>query len=336
MRAVVFGSDGKAHVQDVPDPTPAADEVVLRVDYCGICGSDLHAAEPDFRPGVTMGHEFAGEIVELGAGVTGWSVGDRVTVNPNGDWCGACDLCRHGMYNVCPNKSGNTIGQARDGAMAPYAAIRARTMFRLPDTLSSRHAAWVEPVAVALRTVRRSGIGVGDAALVFGAGPIGLLVTRMLRIAGAGVVTVVEPNPVRAEAARTAGANRVVDPTVEPVEEVFPDPVTAPAFAFECTPVATVMRTAIRVLRPGGRLTVTGFSRRDPSFSAYDFLFKEIEIRASFIYTDEFPAAIDLLARGSIDVEPLISGVMDFSRGPEAIEQMLTSTTTLKLLLTSA
>jgi threonine dehydrogenase-like Zn-dependent dehydrogenase len=333
MRAVVFGLDGQPHLEDVPEPTPARDEVVLRVGYCGICGSDLHAAAPDFRAGTTMGHEFAGDVVAVGSGVENWRIGDRACVNPNGDWCGSCVYCRAGMTNMCPSIWETVIGLARNGGMAPFATVPARTLHRLPDSVSSRQGAWVEPLAVALRTVRRSGIALGDDAIVFGAGPIGLLVTKLLRAAGAGHITAVEPNAVRAEAAGAAGAETVIDPTTTSLEDAFPDPFRAPGFGYECTGVASVLQSAMRVLRPHGRLMVTGLARQDPSFRAADLLFKEIEIRGSFIYTDEFPAAIDLLARGAVDVEPLISGVLDFGEGLRAFDQMVQSSSTIKVLL---
>jgi len=334
MRAVVFGVDGKPHHEDVPEPKPAPDEVLLKVGYCGICGSDLHAGEPDFHPGTTMGHEFSGEILEVGSDVLGWATGDRVVVNPNGDWCDRCGFCDRGMYNMCPGIWQTVIGLARNGGMAPLAAVRARTLHRLPDTVSLRHGAWVEPLAVALRTVRRSGISLGDDAIVFGAGPIGLLVTGLLRAAGAGRITVVEPAEARGRAAAAAGADHVVDPSETSLRDVFPDRLAAPAFAFECTGVADVVNSAVNVLRPQGLLAITGFARQNPYFDAADLLFKEIEIRGSFIYTSEFPAAIDLLARGAIDVEPLISGVLDFGDALEAFERMLTSSSSIKFLMT--
>jgi threonine dehydrogenase-like Zn-dependent dehydrogenase len=334
MRAVVFGADGKPHREDVPEPRPAADEVLLKVGYCGICGSDLHSAEPDFRPGTTMGHEFSGEIVEIGASVEDWAVGDRVVVNPNGDWCGTCGFCMQGHFNMCPLIWDNVIGLARNGGMAPLAAVRARTLYRLPDAVTLRQGAWVEPVAVALRTVRRSGIALGDDAIVFGAGPIGLLVVKLLRAAGAGRITAVEPTRARADAALAAGAHAVIDPTATSLNEAFSDRLAAPAFAFECTGVAEVVNAAVSVLRPHGILAVTGFARKNPFFDAADLLFKEIEIRGSFIYTSEFSGAIDLLARGAIDVEPLISGVLDFGNGLTAFDQMLNSNSTIKVLMT--
>jgi threonine dehydrogenase-like Zn-dependent dehydrogenase len=333
MNAVVFNAAGDVRVCDVPVPEPAPGEVLIKVDYCGICGSDLHAAPPDFRPGVTMGHEFAGEIVELGPGVSGWSVGDRACVNPNGDWCGTCAYCRAGEHNMCPGIWDTVIGLARNGGMAPFAAVRAKTLHALPPGVSSRQGAWVEPLAVAIRTVRNSGIGLGDRAVVFGAGPIGLLVIKVLRSAGVGEITAVEPCALRARLAASSGADVVVNPRAEDVLERFADPSAAPRFAFECTGVAAVTDTALRVLGPRGRLTVTGFARENPHYRAQDLLFKELEIRGSFIYIDEFQIAIDLLNRGAVDVEDLITDVRPFEAGPAAFDDMRRSDAAVKILL---
>jgi (R,R)-butanediol dehydrogenase/meso-butanediol dehydrogenase/diacetyl reductase len=336
MNAVVFGDDGGVHVREVPRPQAGRGEVLIKVDYCGICGSDLHAAPPDFRAGVTMGHEFAGEIVDVGAGVTGWTVGDRACVNPNGDWCGTCAYCRAGEVNMCPRIWDTVVGLARNGGMAPFAAVAGKTLHRLPAGVSSLQGAWVEPLAVAIRTVRNSGIGLGDRAVVFGAGPIGLLVIQVLRSAGVGEITAVEPSALRAALAARCGAHAIVNPRSEDVLERFADPVTAPRFAFECTGVAAVTETALRVLGPRGRLTVTGFARENPFYRAQDLLFKELEIRGSFIYVDEFEIAIDLLDRGAIDVEPLVTDVRPFASGPDAFEAMRRSDSAVKIMLSGA
>ena len=322
MTAVVFGEDGAERLREVPVPVPGPGEALVRVAFCGICGSDLHAAEPDFRPGVTMGHELAGTIVELGPGVEGWRVGDRVCVNPNGDWCGRCAYCRAGQFNMCPAIWETVVGLARDGGMAAAAAVPAQTLHALPEAVSTRQGAWVEPLAVAVRAVRTSGIAVGDDAVVFGAGPIGLLAIQVLRAAGAGRITAVEPAAARAGLAARCGADELLDPGAEDVVERFADPAAAPAHAFECTGVAAVTETALRVLRPHGRLTVTGFPRERVSYRAQDLLFKELEIRGSFIYVDEFATAIDLLARGAVDVTALTSDVRPVAAGLEAFREL--------------
>jgi 2-desacetyl-2-hydroxyethyl bacteriochlorophyllide A dehydrogenase len=332
VKAIVFDAAGE-RLGEVAEPLAGPGELLLDVAFCGICGSDLHAGEPDFRPGTVMGHELSATVAEVGEGVEGWSVGDRVCVNPNGGWCGACEYCAAGEVNMCASVWDNAVGLARHGGLAGRTALPARMVRRLPDSVSLEEGAWVEPVAVALRSVHRSGAGLGDRAVVFGAGPIGLLVTMLLRSAGLAEVTVVETSPERRAKAAEVGATNVIDPrTVDPVD-YFTTETVAPRFAFECTGVPEVVDTAVRVLRPHGRLTITGFARRPPSFRAADLLFKEIEIRGSFIYVEEFDQAIDLLAQKIIDISPLISGVVDLVDGHEAFAAMRTSPSAVKYLI---
>jgi threonine dehydrogenase-like Zn-dependent dehydrogenase len=155
MRAVLLGADGMERLDDIPDPIPGPGEVVLRVDYCGICGSDLHAQHQGFGVGIALGHEFAGEIIELGRDVTNFAVGERVCVNPNGDWCGGCGFCRAGQYNLCTELFRTAVGVARHGGMARYTAVPTKVLHRLPDGVSTKQGAWVEPTATALRAVRK-------------------------------------------------------------------------------------------------------------------------------------------------------------------------------------
>ncbi len=331
MRAVVFTDEGEK-ILTVPDPTPAADEVLVEVEFCGICGSDLHAAGPDFHTGTTMGHEFSGTVVETGTDVTGWKPGDRVCINPNGDWCGTCDSCKVGAFNTCPQIWETAVGLVRPGGLAPIAPVRSRVLRRLPDEVSLRQGAWVEPLAVAIRAVHLSGLRLGDDALVFGGGPIGLLVTALLRAAGARRITVAEPSPTRREVAGQLGADRVVDPFTEDLASVIA--ADGPLrFAFECTGVAEVTGQAVSLLAPRGRLTVNGFARRPPSYDAAELLIKEIEVRGSFIYVEEFEQAISALASGFVDVEPLISGVVSLEDATTAFSAMRSSTDALKYLI---
>jgi threonine dehydrogenase-like Zn-dependent dehydrogenase len=333
MYAVLLGADGREYVGELPDPAPASDEVVLRVDYCGICGSDLHAQHQGFGVGIALGHEFAGEIVELGSQATGFAVGDRVCVNPNGDWCGRCGFCRAGQHNLCTELFRTAVGVARHGGMAPYAAVPTKVLHRLPDGVTTKQGAWVEPLATALRGVRKSGVGMGDPAIVFGGGPIGLLLITLLRAMGAGQITAFEPSPLRAAKAAEVGADVVIDPlTVDPTE-VFPDLAAAPSHAFECSGVAAATEMALRVLRPRGTLTVTGVAAKPPFYQAPDLVFKELTIRGSFIYEGEFAMAIDLLNRGVVDIDALTSDVRSIAAGPDAFDEMRGASTLVKVLL---
>lgn len=332
MKAIVFTEQGETLV-DKSEPQAGPGEVVLRVDYCGICGSDLHAGTPDYHHGTTMGHEFSGTVLEIGAGVDHVQVGDAVVVNPNGNWCGSCAQCAQGATNMCRNMWDDVIGLSLEGGLAPFVSVPGRTVHCLPEGVDLAHAALVEPLAVALRTVRNSGFAIGEDAVVFGGGPIGLLVTSVLRAAGAAAITLVEPTPARRELALRQGATTVLDPNETHIAEHFPDADRAPAFAFECTGVAELVGQAASILRPRGTLTVTGFSRRPPSFNAADLLHKELTIRGNFIYVEEFAQAIQALASGRIDVSGLISGVVSVENASEAFTAMRSSPDAVKYLI---
>jgi 2-desacetyl-2-hydroxyethyl bacteriochlorophyllide A dehydrogenase len=332
MKAVVFEAGGERFT-DVPEPELHPGHLMLQIAFCGICGSDLHAGEPDFHYGTVMGHEFSAIVSGVGEGVEGWVIGERVCVNPNDGWCGHCAFCAAGELTMCPEIWDNAVGLARNGGLASRVSVPEKMVHRLPDAVSLEMGAWVEPLAVALRTVRRSEASIGDTAVVFGAGPIGLLVTMLLRAAGLAEVTVVETSPERRAKAAEVGAAYVINPLeLDPVA-YFSEPAKAPKYAFECTGVAEVTETAVRVLRPHGRLTVTGFARNPPSYRAADLLFKEIDIRGSFIYIEEFAMAIDLLARGVVDVSPLISGIVDLSDVERAFKSMRSSPAAIKYLI---
>jgi threonine dehydrogenase-like Zn-dependent dehydrogenase len=265
--------------------------------------------------------------------VSGWREGDRATVNPNGDWCGECAFCRAGDHTRCPQIWETVIGVVRNGGMAPYVAVNAMTLHRLPDGVSTKQGAWTEPLAVALRMVRNSELRIGDSAIVFGAGPIGLLVVQMLRAAGAGEITVVEPSAARAAIAQTCGADFVVDPFSEDLEARFADPVTAPQHAYECVGLPAVTETALKILRPRGRLTIAGIALEKPYFVATDLIFKELDIRGSFIYQREFAQAIELLDRGAVDIESLTSDVRPVAAAESAFGDMRRPDGAIKILL---
>jgi threonine dehydrogenase-like Zn-dependent dehydrogenase len=331
MRAVVFGGDGLVAVRDRARPKPEADEVLIQVEYCGVCGTDLHAELGFFAADVTMGHEFAGVIAELGSDVEGWSVGDRVTVNPNGDWCGECEFCLRGDHTMCARIWTTAPGLARDGGMAEFVAVRARMLYRLPDSVSTRQGAWVEPLAVALRAVRRSGVSIGDDAVVFGAGAVGQLVVQLLAAAGLRRIRVVEPSVTRRAVALAAGAAEALDPADAETENQLVAG-GRPGFAFESSGAAPALAAAVRTLAPRGVVTMTGLSSVDPAFAAKDLVFKEIDVRASFIYDAEFEDAISVLASGRVDIEPLVSETSRLDDAVDVFDRMRNSAGVVKIL----
>ncbi|WP_277681502.1 alcohol dehydrogenase catalytic domain-containing protein, partial [Saccharomonospora azurea] len=191
MRAAVVDQPGSVRVGDVPDPKPGPADVVVKVGACGICGTDVHIADGHFPPTpypIVPGHEFAGQIVEVGPEAPGgWSVGDRVAVDPS-LFCGHCGPCRAGHGNLCANwgATGDTV----DGAFAEYVAVPATTCYRMPDDMTYAQGALVEPVSCAVHGVRRVGVEAGERFLIMGAGTMGLIMQQLLQRAGAHVTMV--------------------------------------------------------------------------------------------------------------------------------------------------
>ncbi|KAB1642703.1 zinc-dependent alcohol dehydrogenase [Gulosibacter chungangensis] len=331
MKAIVFHPSGP-RLEERPVPVAGQNELLLKVEYCGICGSDIHAGEPDFHPGTIMGHEFSATVVDLGPGATGFAVGDRVVVHPNAQVCGECEECRRGLTNLCAGVWKTATGLVRDGGLASFTTAKTGSTHKLPDSVDFATAALVEPLAVALHAVRRSGFAIGQTAVVLGAGPIGLLVTTLLAAAGASEITVVEPSPTRRKYALQQGAQYVIDPNAVDTVDHF-DQAGQPDYVFECSGVAELVGIAIRIVRKRGVVTVSGFSRRPPQFAAADLLHKEVSLMGSFIYTHEFAEAISLLASGKIDARPLISGIVSLDEGLDAFAKMKSSPDVVKLLI---
>ncbi len=335
MKAVMLTSRRRHELVDVPEPEPGEGEVLVRPEYCGICGSDLHAPEIEdlFRSGVVSGHEFAGEIVAVGSGVRDWSPGQRVTANPNGHVCHQCRYCREGRYNLCRTGTWeNPLGVARDGGMADYVALHTSYLHALPDTVSTRQAAWTEPLAVALRAVRTSPVRIGDSVAVIGGGPVGQLVLQVLRAAGAGAVTLVEPSPYRRDIAARLGA----DGTLTPAE--LSDRLAAGEFGevdhvMECSGHVTAVQTALDMVAAGGSIRLVGMATTPPSFDAVQAITKEVRILGGFIYVDEFRQAIDLLAANAVDVDLLTSAVLPLDGFADAFAALREPEQSMKVLL---
>lgn len=337
MQAVMLTSARRHELVDVPEPEPGPDEVLLRPEFCGICGSDLHGPELEdlFRSGVVSGHEFAGEVVALGAQVRGWSVGQRVTVNPNGHVCGRCRYCREGRYNLCRIATWERpAGVARDGGMAELVALHTAYLHPLPDNLDTRRAAWTEPLAVAVRAVRTSPLRLGDSAVVIGGGPVGQLVLQVLRRAGAGHVLMVEPSSFRREMALELGADDALTPDELAARMADGDQPEAD-LVMECSGFVGAVQTGLHLVAAGGTIRLVGMSPRPPSFDSVQAIAKEVRILGGFIYVDEFPRAIDLLARGAVDVDTLTTAVVPLADFADAFAALREPETTMKVLIST-
>jgi (R,R)-butanediol dehydrogenase / meso-butanediol dehydrogenase / diacetyl reductase len=322
MKAARFYGPGDIRIDDVPEPQVRPGTVKVEVEWCGICGTDLHEflEGPIFAPAegaphpltgetvpITLGHEFAGVVHEVGEGVTDVRVGERVVVEPY-IICGRCDACEQGRYNVC--QSLGFVGlSGYGGGFSQFVVAERRWIHPLGD-LGTDVGALVEPLAVAYHAVRLSGAQPNHSALVFGAGPIGLVTTAALRAAGVEQIIVVEPADVRKAKAPGAGADHVIDPTgtdvVAEVNELTQG--RGVDVSFECAGIDAVLKTAINSTRAGGTCVNVAIWGHEASVAMNDLVFREIRLLGSLAYAGDHPATIEMIASGKVDPYQFITG----------------------------
>jgi threonine dehydrogenase-like Zn-dependent dehydrogenase len=300
MAAAVYQSPGVVAVEERVVPRPEADQVVVRVHSCGICGSDIHQLRDGWGlpKGVVAGHEWSGTIAAVGDDVTQWSVGELV-VGGASPRCGTCRRCREGKPSQCENRHSMTTEHS-DGAFAEYIVARAAGVLRLPEGLSPRHAALAEPLSVAMHGITRSNVAAGDSVMVFGAGPIGALSIAALRAMGITDITVVEPNEGRRKLAGALGAREVVDPgelDVFPSWEPERQSSRAAHVVLECSGHRTAIEAAFCQVRRGGILVMVGAGIDHPTFDINRMILNELTVTGSFVYDlGGFEKALEMLA----------------------------------------
>lgn len=324
MKALVLTQYHHLEIQDVPEPEVGAGEVLVAVRACGICGSDVHGMDGSTgrrRPPIIMGHEAAGVIVRAGAEVEGWAAGDRVTFDST-VYCGQCPPCRAGKINLCDNR--RVLGVScdeyrRHGALAELVAVPRHILYRLPDALSFRRAAMVEPVSVAVHAVGRTRVRLDDIALVVGTGMIGLLVVQALRAAGCGRIFAADLVPERLELARKLGADEVLDSRALDVSREILQRTGGRGvdIAMEAVGLSSTVQTAVAGLRKGGQLVLIGNVAPKVELPLQAVVTRELTLLGSCASCGEYPACLDMIARGAIDVDSLISAVAPLDQGPQ-------------------
>ncbi len=320
MKAARWHKARDIRVEEVQEPSAGPGEVKVKVAWTGICGSDLHEylAGPIFIPvgaehplshdaaPITMGHEYCGEITELGAGVEDFSVGDRVAIEPIFN-CGTCAPCRDGRYNLC-EQLGFVGLSGGHGGFAAYSVVPAGMCHRMPEGLSVEQGALVEPAAVALHAVRVSAVKAGDKAAVFGAGPIGLLVVEALRVAGASEIHVVEPSETRRRKAMELGATRALDPGAgDPAEDIREATGGGVHVAFEVTGFPAVLPQAIQSTRYEGQTLVVSIWESEASFQPNTVVLRERRIQGTIGYRNVYPAVLELMTQGYFQADKLVT-----------------------------
>ncbi|MPZ22706.1 MAG: alcohol dehydrogenase catalytic domain-containing protein [Dehalococcoidia bacterium] len=310
MKAAVFYGPGRFVVEERPEPEPRANQVLVRVEYAGICGTDLHHAEaPPYKvppEGVIMGHEFSGQIAGVGSDVDSSRIGENVVVLhllP----CYQCDSCQRGLMNLCLRPNEKVGLGTLPGGFAEYVAVE-QTMAVPLGEFDARAGSLVEPLAVAYHAVALSGIGEGDSALVTGCGPIGLLLLVVLRHMGAGPLIASEVSPYRREEVRRIGVEHAFDPLEADLDEEVRG-IVGPlgiGYAFECSGNPTAFRQALELLRPAGTMMVVGFGDREVTISARTIQATQLRVIGSRAYNDYYDAALDLMSNG-LDLPDIIS-----------------------------
>jgi (R,R)-butanediol dehydrogenase/meso-butanediol dehydrogenase/diacetyl reductase len=337
MRAAVFRGVGQSlAVEEVPDPSPGPRELVLRVRDCGICGSDLHATAmpPGLPAGTVMGHEFAGEVVAVGAEARGeWREGDRACALPY-IGCGRCVHCLAGDGIRCTEIRTTGLGQL-PGAYAEYVRAGAGETLRLPEAVGFEQGATVEPLAVGLHAVRESQLAPGANVLVIGAGPIGLATALWARFFGARSVVVSETAPSRLALAARFGATHGIDASREHVAAAFQRETGAtPDVVFECVGNPGMLQQCIMLAPPRARLVVVGVCMAPDTIVPGMAIVKELSLHFVVAYRKaDFAFTLDMLAAGRIDPRPMITDRVGFDGFAAAFEALRKPTTQCKVLL---
>jgi 2-desacetyl-2-hydroxyethyl bacteriochlorophyllide A dehydrogenase len=315
MRAAVIHEPGKVSVESVPDPTPGPRDVVVGVAACGICGTDLHIADGEFAPSLPIvpGHEFAGEVVEIGSKVTEVKVGDKVAVDPS-LFCGECHFCKLGRGNLCENWA--AIGVSTAGGAAQFALAPVKNLSVLPEGVRLEDAALIEPLSCVVRGFDILSARVGQHILIYGAGTMGLLNLQMAVRTGAASVSVVDTNADRLATATKLGASAVATSAAEL------DRPQGWEIVIDCTGVVPAIEDGFNRTRKGGTFMQFGVSSEDAvaKFSPFRIYNEEITIVGSMAVLHSYPRAAELFAAGFVDAETIITHRLPLEEYPAALD----------------
>jgi len=329
MKALVLEQYKVLKLIDVPFPECGPGDLLVKVKACGICGSDVHGYDGSTGrrlPPIVMGHEAAGIVEAVGAGVAGFAVGDRITFDSTVS-CGNCFFCSRGQINLCDNRQVlgvSTPEFKRHGAFAEYVTVPARISYKLPDTLSFEHAALIEAVSIALHGVNRTPVRLGDTCVIVGAGMIGSLTIQAARLAGCDKVIAIDLEERKLKMARDFGADYVFNPRNEDVAAKVKKVTGGRGAdsAIDCVGATAPIQTCMNVVRKGGHVTLIGNVTPKIELPLQVAVSRELTLYGSCASNGEYPECIALMASGKIKVDPIISARITLEDGPKYFERL--------------
>lgn len=331
---------GNLEIQDKKEPIPGKDQVKIKIKYAGICGSDIHTYEGHYKvqAPVTLGHEFSGEVVEVGDNVTEFKVGDRVTSETTFYICGECRYCRSGDYNLCDHRKG--LGTHQDGGFAKYLIARKESVHVLPENVDYKSAAMTEPLACTYHAVSKTKINEGDVVVVIGPGPIGLLTAQVAKSFGAKVIiTGLTNDKIRLDKAKELGVDIAIDSQKSDVQKVV-NKITSGYGAdvvFECSGTVPAAKQGLDVLRKKGNYVQVGiFSQPAVPFDLEKVIQHEIHVVGSRSqHSADWEPALALMNEGKVNAKALVTHEFDITQWDEAY-QVIKSGDAIKVLLVPA
>lgn len=329
MKALLLSEYKKLDLTEMPIPVIGPEDVLIKVKACGICGSDIHGYDGSTGrriPPLVMGHEASGEIAEIGKGVKGWAIGDRVTFDSTVS-CGNCYFCHRGEINLCENRQ--VLGVScnefrRHGAFAEYVSVPQNILYSLPETFPFHYAAMIEAVSIAVHAVNLTPMPLGSSALVVGSGMIGLLVVQTLRLAGCGLIIAVDLEDSKLDLAKSLGADVGLNPKNTDVVKAVQDLTGGRGadVAIEVVGAGKTIDTAIHSVKKGGSVTLVGNITPRVEIPLQVVVSRQIRLQGSAASSGEFPQCIDLLARGAIKVDPIISALAPLEQGADWFKRL--------------